>query len=126
MTEAAALIACAILAGLTIFQILLIAGKPLGHFAWGGAHRVLPPKLRKASVVSIVLYALFAVLILSKAGVADIIPSQHITSIGMWVSTGYFLLGIPLNAISRSRNERLTMTPVVTALAIAFLIVTLQ
>ncbi len=34
----AAVIACALLALLAVFQVLLIAGVRLGRFAWGGRH----------------------------------------------------------------------------------------
>lgn len=36
MTQVAALLAGLILAGLICFQLLLAAGLPLGHYAWGG------------------------------------------------------------------------------------------
>ena len=116
----AAVLACALLAGLAVFQGLLVAGAPLGRFAWGGQHRVLPTGLRIGSVVSIATYVLFAVVLLAAArqigGVADV---------AVWVLTGYFVLGIGLNAISRSRPERLVMTPVVTVLAACCLVVAL-
>jgi hypothetical protein len=53
--QLAAIVACAVLAGLTVFQAALIAGAPLGRFAWGGQHDVLPAKLRIGSAVSIAL-----------------------------------------------------------------------
>ena len=43
----------------------------------------------------------------------------------IWVLTGYFALGIVLNAISRSRPERLVMTPVVLLLAACCLVLAL-
>ena len=36
----------AILGVLAVFQLALALGAPIGHFAWGGAHRVLPARLR--------------------------------------------------------------------------------
>jgi hypothetical protein len=39
--------------------------------------------------------------------------------------TAYFALGIALNAISRSRPERLVMTPVVLLLAVSCLLIAL-
>jgi hypothetical protein len=33
--------AVAVLAGLVVFQLMLIAGRPLGEYAWGGSHRIL-------------------------------------------------------------------------------------
>ena len=115
MTLIAAWLACAILAALAVFQAALIAGAPLGHFAWGGQHRVLPRNLRIGSIVSIVLYAFFAAIILQRAGVIAFLPAP-VADVGIWVVAAYLALGIPLNAISRSLPERLTMTPVVIVL----------
>jgi hypothetical protein len=115
VTLIAAWLACAILAALAVFQAALIAGAPLGHFAWGGQHRVLPRNLRIGSIVSIVLYAFFAAIILQRAGVIAVLPAP-VADVGIWVVAAYLALGIPLNAISRSLPERYTMTPVVIAL----------
>ena len=115
MTLVAAWLACAIFAALAVFQAALIAGARLGHFAWGGQHRVLPRNLRIGSIVSIVLYAFFAAIILQRAGVIAFLPAP-VADVGIWVVAAYLALGIPLNAISRSLPERLTMTPVVIVL----------
>lgn len=110
-----------ILFGLTVFQILLIMGKPLGDYAWGGQHRILPMSFRIASVSSIGLYVLFAVFLASKAGIVNVVTNQSVLNTGMWIFTCYFVLGILLNAISRNKKERMVMTPVVVFLAIIFL-----
>jgi len=112
LTPIAAWIVCAILAALAIFQAALVAGAPIGHFAWGGQNRVLPRNLRIGSVVAIVLYAGFAAIILQRAGMITILP-QPVVDVGIWIVLGYTALGIPLNAISRSKPERYTMTPVI-------------
>ncbi len=124
MTLIAAWLACAMLAALAIFQAALVAGAPLGHFAWGGQNRVLPRKSRIGSVVAIVLYAGFAAIILQRAGIVAWLPAS-VADIGIWVVLGYLVLGIPLNAISRSPPERYTMTPVVTVLVLLVLIVSM-
>ncbi|MEL4319954.1 hypothetical protein WJX64_13135 [Leifsonia sp. YIM 134122] len=120
----AAIALCVILAALAIFQLALILGAPIGRFAWGGQHRVLPAKLRIGSAVAIVIYALIGTLALDRASVIDVVPDA-VSTVGMWVAFGYFVLGIPLNAISRSRPERFTMTPVVIVLAALSLLVAL-
>lgn len=112
-----AVLFCLLLAALAAFQASLIAGAPLGEYAWGGQHRVLPRRLRIGSAVSIALCAVFAVVALVKAGVLDIFPGTPVADIAMWVIAGYPVLGIPLNAISRSRKERVVMTPTVVVLA---------
>jgi hypothetical protein len=108
----AALIGVATLGALGVFQALLVTGAPLGRFAWGGQHVVLPPSLRVGSAVSIAVYAFFAVLMLQAAG-AFAVLSHGFVDVAIWVLVGYFGLGILMNAASRSRPERLVMTPVV-------------
>ena len=125
MTSAAAVLVCVILGLLAIFQLLLIAGLPLGRFAWGGQDEVLPRGKRIGSVISIVLYAVFAFIVLEKAQLTNVISNQTVIDVAMWVLTGYFALGIVLNAISRSKPERYTMTPVSLVLAGLCLVVAL-
>ena len=124
MIELALYFACAILAVLGIFQVALIAGVPIGRFAWGGYHEVLPRKLRAGSLIAVLLYAVFAEFALDKAGVVSILPSS-IVGIGMWIITGYFTLGVLANALSKSKSERLVMTPVALVLAVLFAIISL-
>lgn len=120
----AAVALCVILAVLAVFQLALALGAPLGRFAWGGQHRVLPARLRVGSAVAIVIYAVIAVLALDRAGAIDVV-SDVVSTVGMWVVFAYFVLGIPMNAISRSRAERYTMTPVVIVLAVLSLLIAL-
>jgi hypothetical protein len=120
-----AVLAVVVLVGLAVFQGLLVAGQPLGRFAWGGQHVVLPTGLRVGSAVSIALYAGFAVLILCAARALSVLPETFV-DVAIWVLTGYFVLGIAMNAISRSRPERLVMTPVVLVLAVVCLVLALR
>lgn len=110
MTSTLALLDCLILAGLALFQVALASGAPIGRFAWGGQHDVLPARLRVGSIVAIALYAIFAAIILQRAGTLAVLPEQ-VAQIGIWVVAGYLALGVAVNAISRSRPERLVMTP---------------
>lgn len=125
MTLFAAIAATAILGALALFQIALIAGAPLGRFAWGGQHRILPPKLRIGSAVSVVLYVVFALVILQCADVVTLIPDA-VARIGIWILTAYFAIGILMNGISRSKQERALMTPVSAVLAALCLLVALS
>lgn len=115
-TSIAAIALCVILGALAVFQLALVFGAPLGRFAWGGADRVLPRAKRIGSAVSIVLYAVFAWVFLMKAGLVPLVLPEIVVDVASWVIVGYFALGIPLNAISRSKPERYTMTPVVVVL----------
>lgn len=106
-----------VLAALAAFQLALILGAPLGRFAWGGQHRVLPARLRIGSAVSILIYALIDVIAWDRVQAIDVLPDPF-SQVAMWVIFAYFALGILLNAISRSRPERYTMVPVTIVLAV--------
>jgi hypothetical protein len=124
--QLAAIVACAVLAALTVFQAALISGAPLGRFAWGGQHDVLPNKLRIGSAVSIALYVLFAYVALAKAGLAPPLLNETFTSVSSCVLTAYFALGVVMNGISRSKPERLVMTPTALLLAALYLVLSLN
>ena len=117
MTTVAAVLTCLVLGALAIFQGLLALGAPLGRFAWGGQHRVLPRSLRAGSLVSMVIYALIAAVVLARATVVSPgdLPDGVIRA-ATWVVVAYFLLGIGMNLASRSKPERLVMAPVSAAL----------
>lgn len=100
-----------LLAILGVFQIALACGAPLGRCAWGGQHRVLPLRLRIGSLVSVVVYALIAAVVAARAGMVDTDVSERVLQVTTWVVAAYFLLGIGVNAASRSKPERVVMTP---------------
>jgi hypothetical protein len=121
----AAILICVILGLLAVFQLALVLGAPIGHFAWGGADRVLPRAKRIGSVISIVLYAMFAWVFLMKAELVPMVWPEIVVDVAAWVIAAYFAIGIPMNAISRSKPERYTMTPVVILLTVLSVIVAL-
>ena len=111
-----------VLALIAVLQVALALGAPLGHFAWGGQHRVLPARLRIGSLVSILIYAVIALLAWERVRAIDLLPNG-VAEVGMWVVFAYFVLGIFMNAISRSKPERFTMVPVTLVLtALSFLV----
>ena len=102
----AAVLAALLLARLICFQLLLAAALPLGEYAWGGAHRVLPRPLRISSVLATVIYGLAALTILEAANVTDLVASAELPRTAVWALAALFGLGIVMNAISRSTKER--------------------
>ena len=121
----AAIVLCIMFAGLAVFQLALVFGAPLGHFAWGGADRVLPRSKRIGSVIAIVLYAVFAWVFLMRAGLMPLVLPEIVVDVAAWVIVAYLALGIPLNAISRSKPERYTATPIAIVLVVLAVIVAL-
>lgn len=116
MTQTAAYTFAVVIAALGVFQLALAAGAPLGRFAFGGAHERLPVGYRVGSLVSIVIYSACAAIILDRAGLIDVVVAE-VSGIGAWVVAGFLTLGVLMNAISRSKPERFTMTPVALVLA---------
>lgn len=102
----AAWAAAVVLAGLACFQLLLASGAPLGEYAWGGAHRVLPRGYRIGSVVATFIYALAALVLLEAARVIDLVESADGPRTAAWVLAALFGIGTLMNAVSRSRKER--------------------
>lgn len=123
--QCAALAACTVLACLAVFQGALIGGAPWGRLAWGGQHEVLPAGLRIGSALSIVLYTVFGYAAVAKAGLVLPLVNESVTSTSIWVLTAYFALGVIMNAISRSKPERLVMTPTAAVLTALYLILAL-
>lgn len=124
MAIAAAILATVVLGALAALQVGVAAGAPWGRLVWGGKHRVLPPRLRVASALSVVLYAGFAAVLLSRAGVMPGSEAPFVV-VSTWVLFAYFALGIVMNLASRSTAERRTMAPACAVLAAATLVVAL-
>ena len=106
-------------------QSALAAGAPLGRFAWGGTHRVLPTSLRKASIATIFVYALFVFIALEKARATALLPAV-VADVGIWVLAAYFLVGLVMNSVSSSKAERLTMAPCCLLLAVSSILLALS
>ena len=113
-----------ILAALAVFQLALALGAPFGRFAWGGQHRVLPIRMRIGCVVAIVVYAVIVVIALDRVGMIDVLPDAF-SHVAMWVVFAYFVLGILMNAVSKSKPERNTMVPVTIVLSFLSLLIAL-
>jgi len=118
MVTTSAVVLCLLLGVLAVFQLLLAFGAPLARFAWGGQHRVLPMALRLGSVLSIVIYAVVAAVVAARADLISLNVPDSVIDVTAWVATGYFSVGILLNLASRSKPERIVMTPLCAVLGI--------
>jgi hypothetical protein len=123
MAASAAITFTLLMVLLAVFQLALALGAPLGHLAWGGQHRVLPGGLRIGSLIAIALYGLFSATMLMRAGLVDVWPDMGWVGPAAWAVVAYMALGVVVNAISRSRAERVTMTPLVGVLLVLSLLV---
>lgn len=125
MVTIAAFGLCLLLGALSVFQLLLAFGAPFGRFAWGGQHRVLPLATRLGSITSIVIYAVVAVVVTTRAELTSFNASDPVIEIATWIVAGYFFLGILMNLASRSTPERIVMTPLCAVMGVLCAIVAL-
>ena len=109
---AASIIAAGLLILVILFQVLLVLGMPFGAAAWGGEHRILPAYLRFASAMSIILLALVVLIILAGTGMVTLAWRPFVVRIGTWISFCILVLSTLGNLASKSRIERMVMTPV--------------
>jgi hypothetical protein len=123
MTILSALLFCFLSAIVIIFQLALILGAPWGEFTMGGRYPGrLPYRIRAAPALSSILIFGFAVIVLRHAGIA-FSGFDNLSENLIWVVVAYCLVGVVLNAITRSKRERKLWLPVVAAMLICSLIV---
>lgn len=104
-------IAAIIFVVMTVYQLCLFFGFPLAEFSWGGKYEgVLPRSMRLVSLVSAVILLWFAYVLLKHAGVITdgfAIP----TTPWLWGITIFIGLNTFGNFFSKSKKEKLVMTP---------------
>ena len=116
--EGAATAAAVGLLGIALFQLALAAGAPLGRAAWGGTHGGrLPTALRIASGAAVIVWALAALMVLSRSGIGPLAMPDAATRWGTWALFGLLLLGALMNAASPSTWERYFWAPYALILA---------
>jgi hypothetical protein len=117
-----AIISVVLFVVLTIFQILLAIGLPLGRFAYGGKHETLPKNLRIMSVVAVGIFVFALISVLVKAGLT-LIPDSVVFEVAVWIFAIYLSLNTLANLASKSKSEKLVMTPISFILAICLFII---
>ena len=104
----------------SVLYILLASGFPYGEYAMGGKHKILPQKERIISAVSVIIQA-FAIYILLRAGsVISLGFSDKTANLLCYFFAVYLTLNVFMNLLSKSKKERLFMTPLSTIIAICF------
>jgi hypothetical protein len=107
----------------TLFQLALMLGAPWGEYAMGGYFPGrYSTRMRVVAGVQILVYALLAAIVLSRARIA--FPELYeLSRTAIWLVVALFAVGTVMNAISRSKWERRIGTPVTAVLVLAGLIV---
>lgn len=95
-----------------LFQLSLAFGAPFGKLAWGGVYNVLPASLRFGSFISAIIF-LFGIMIVSeKALFYSLFYYPILADIFIWLFVVLFGLSTIGNLFSKSKYERLVMTPI--------------
>ncbi len=119
----AAILAVILFIGISIIQLLLALGLPLGHLAYGGKYEKLPTNLRIMSLIAIGIFTFASIAVLSRAGIIIIFTNQDIAYYAVWIIAGYLTFNTLLNVVSRSKGEKRIMTPISLTIAICCYIV---
>jgi hypothetical protein len=107
--EVAAVIAVVLLAVAVLFQLALALGARFGRAAFGGQNPgTLPVRLRIVSgLTGVVFYPLTIMLVLAASSLVEDLWIPGDGRIVMWVLVAFFSIGALMNALSRSKLERL-------------------
>ncbi len=121
-----ALIAAIIFSIMTIINVLLIFGAPLGEFTMGGQYKVLPKNLRIMAISSLVIQVFGIIIVLQSGGFIPLWFSARVTQIICIVFASYLSVNTLMCLFSKSKKEKYVMTPLALLSAICFWITALQ
>lgn len=96
---------------IVILYIALLFGAPLGEYAMGGAHKILPHKNRVMIAISIPIQAFGIIVLLQKGGIISTGLPESLLTISCYIFAIYLTLNVFMNAFSRSSKERWVMMP---------------
>ena len=95
----------------------------MGKLAYGGKYEKLPTNMRIMSLVAIGIFTLGVISVLERAGIIIILNNPIFVLVVVWVIAVYLAFNTLLNAISKSKQEKLIMTPLSLILTICCFIV---
>lgn len=106
LTPAAGMLTLVLLTAVTVYQVLLAAGAPLGRYAWGGRAAQLPARLRIASAVVAATLLLGIVSVAHTSGLLAIPAVALIAEPVIGLLTLAFVASLFANLAARSARER--------------------
>lgn len=123
--EVAGIISVVIFCLLGILQLALALGAPIGQITWGGKHEgKLPRNLRIGSVITIGIFVIMSLAVIDQADLAEIFANSQFSTILVWIFAFFLALNTLGNLASKSKYEKLIMTPLsLTACVCLFIVV---
>ncbi len=113
MLKAAAWVSAGLAFGMALLQAALALGAPLGEYALGGKHRVLPPRMKPVSVFFASVFIVIGLMFLQAA--ESILPvfNETFVMVVLAIYTLFLAYAVIGNGfITKSKKERFVMTPI--------------
>lgn len=109
----AAFILVAVQIIVSLFQLALVLGAPMGEYTLGGQNQgKLSAKLRLVSAISLLVNLAIAGHYLAQTGTIQTLLSSELNQIANWALVAFTAAGLVMNSISRSKKERNMWVPV--------------
>lgn len=109
-----------------ILYILLILGMPLGEYVMGGQHRVMPVKNRIMTTIAVIIQLFGIAVLLHGGGIIDTGLPFNVVKISCYIFAIYLSLNVLMNIASKSKKEKIFMTPLSLVVAVCFWIVAIE
>jgi hypothetical protein len=110
---AAAFVLVAVQIIVSLFQLALVLGAPMGEYTLGGQTQgKLSTKLRFVSAISLLVNLAIAGHYLAQTGVFQTLLPEQLNQIANWALVVFTASGLVMNSISRSKKERNMWVPV--------------
>ena len=106
-----AIIGAVLLMLAVVMSIALIFGAPLGAFTMGGKFKAFTGKLRLLLSAQLLLQVFFAIVLLQLGHIMPLWLSHKVTKVVGIVFAVYLTLNCFGNMFSKSKKEKLVMTP---------------
>lgn len=125
--QTAAIAAAALFGVVALFQGALALGVPWGAYAYGGRavrdDGTLPPTYRGASAGTAVVLVLFAIVILTRAGIVGTSGESTLVTVLSWVIVGFMAINTPMNFLGKHWIEKFVFGGITLALVVLCAIV---
>lgn len=109
----AAFILVAVQITVSLFQLALVLGAPMGEYTLGGQTQgKLSTKLRFVSAISLLVNLAIAGHYLAQTGALQTLLPEQLNQIANWALVVFTASGLVMNSISRSKKERNMWVPV--------------
>lgn len=118
-----AIILCGLFVMMSIFQLLLAFGLPMGRVAYGGKYETLPKNLRIASLIAVGIFVFGIIIVLERAEIMTLLNNPLLITIVIWILAVYFTLNVLMNIASKSQMEKRIMTPISLVIAVCCYII---